>query len=56
MTDKIYSITGYQENGFASTVKTVGYYKNKEKAKKKVDELNKNDPNWFYSLCEVEVH
>lgn len=52
----IYEINAYQENGFASTSKTVGFYHNKEEAKAKVEELNKIDKDWLYSLREVEVH
>ena len=51
----IYEISAYQENGFASTTKSIGFYYDKEDARRRMDELNKTDKDWLYSLHEVEV-
>ena len=52
MTEKFYEIRAYQENGFASSEWSVSFYKNKDKARKKCSELNQNDKNTLYDICE----
>lgn len=49
---KFYEIVAYQENGFASSEWTVCFYKDRQKAKDKCAELNKQDNNTLYAACE----
>lgn len=52
MTKKFYEIVAHQENGFASSKWTVCFYKDRQKAKDKCAELNKQNEDTLYYAYE----